>query len=220
MVLAEDEEGLPFEEDGFVAHADFAQVLESVLDELLVGDELLDDAGPGLIEALVPDAGCEVLLDVHLFPVGYLCDFPLLVLDLPCPLFEGHLVDFVDEHEHVCVLVELLDVPQSHLEVLQNLLVLLPVLDLEHVNQHLHPPENRLLLHLKVLLHERVLPSAVPQVQSQRTHEFELMFLTLHSVPYLLGVLGWKVGKNDGVHGGLACPRVPHQQHLLHLQKL
>lgn len=165
MVLAQNQESFPLEKHGLVAKTDLAEVLEGVFYELLVGNELLDYAGPGLVKTLVPNARGKVLLDVYLLTISYLCNLPLLMIDFFGPLLEWHFVYLVDEDKDVGVLVELLNAAESHLEVLQDLLMLLAVLDLEHVDQHLDSSENSLFLHEEILLHESVLPSTVPQVQ-------------------------------------------------------
>jgi hypothetical protein len=217
VVVAEDEEGGAFEEDGLAAEGDVTEGLERVLDELVVGDKQLHDLRPGLVQRLVPDAGREVLLDPHLLPLRHLLDLPLLLLDLLLPLLERHLVDLVDQHEDVRVFVVLLDAAQGKLPVLEALLEPLPVVfNLEDVDEDFHAAEDGLLLHEEVLLHEGVLPAAVPQVERQRAHELELVLLPLHGVADLLRVLRREVRENHRVHRRLARARVPHQKHLLH----
>lgn len=48
-----------------------------------------------------------------------------------------------------------------------HVVVQLPALHIEHIDQHLDVPEDVVLLRRKVLLHERLLTAAVPQVQHQ-----------------------------------------------------
>ena len=74
------------------------------------------------------------------------------------------------------------------------------VLDVKHVDKHLDSPENGLFLHQEVLLHECVLAPTVPQVESQRAHELELVLLLLHRISYLFSVLGREVGEYHRMH--------------------
>jgi hypothetical protein len=109
----------------------------------------------------------------------------------------------VDEDEDAGVLVELLDAPEGHFEVLEYLFVLVAVVfNLEHIDQHLDSSKNCLLLHQKVLLHEGVLTSAIPQIEGQGSHELELVLLPFNCVPYLLGILRWEVREDHRVHRG------------------
>ena len=68
----------------------------------------------------------------------------------------------MNEDEDVCVFVELLDTPKSHLEVVQNLFMLVSVLDLEYVDENLYSSKDCFLLDEEILLHESILSSAIP----------------------------------------------------------
>ena len=92
------------------------------------------------------------------------------------------------------------------------------ILNLKDIYQHLNTSKDCLLLHHKILLHESVLTSTIPQIQCQCSHELKLMFLPFDGVAYLLSIFGRKVGKDDRVHGGFAGSWIAHEQHLLHFQ--
>lgn len=188
-----------------------------MFDELLIGYELLHDAWPGLIEWLIPDTGGEILFDAYFLSVCDFWDFLLFLFKLLFSLFVGNFIYFVDENEDVCVFVELFNASESHLEILQNFLMLFSIFNFKHVDKNLYSSKNCLFLNQKVLLHECVLTSTIPEVESKSTHEFELMFLPLYCIADFLGVFGWEVSEDDRVHGGFSCSWVAHEKHFLHL---
>lgn len=61
--------------------------------------------------------------------------------------------------------------------VVVHVVVQLAALHVEHVNQHLDVPEDVVLLRGEVLLHERLLAAAVPQVQHQVAEEADVRVL-------------------------------------------
>ena len=69
----------------------------------------------------------------------------------------------MNQDEDISILIELLDALQGHLEVVQDLLVLIrKVINFKDVDEHFHSSENGLLLDQEVLLHESILTSTVP----------------------------------------------------------
>jgi len=62
--VRDDEEGRALEQHHFISLADGAELLESPLDGVDVGDERVHNRGPGLVEGLVPDRRGEER-DVH-----------------------------------------------------------------------------------------------------------------------------------------------------------
>lgn len=212
VVVAQDEEGGPLEEDSLAAEGDVAEGFEGGLDELVIGDEQLHDLRPRLIQCLVPNASGEVFLDLDSFALSHFLDLSHFLLDLFLPLLEGHFIDLVYQYKDIRVLIVLLDATESQLPILKALLQSLPMIfNLEDIDKHFHSPEDGLLLDEEVLLHEGILSSAIPQVEGQRSHELELMLLSLDRIADLLCIFGGEVGEDDGVHRGLARTRVAHQ---------
>lgn len=211
VVMAQDEEGGPLEEDCLAAEGDVAEGFEGGLDELVIGDEQLHDLRPGLIQRLVPDASGEVFLDLDLLAFSHLLDLSHFLLDLLLPLLEGHFIDLMYENKDIGILIVLLDATQCQLPIFKALLQSLPMIfNLEDIDKHLYSPEDGLLLDEEILLHEGILSSAIPQVERQCAHELELMLLSFDCIADLLRILGGEVGEDDGVHGGLARTRVAH----------
>jgi len=88
-----------------------------------------------LIERLVPDTGCKVLLDVDLFSLGNLGYLSLLLFVFFFSLFVWDLIDFMDEDENVGILIELFDAFQGHFKIVQDLLMLFSIVfNFEHIN--------------------------------------------------------------------------------------
>ena len=111
----------------------------------------------------------------------------------------------MNQHKDSCVFVELFDTSQSHFEILHTFFKpLAVVLDFKHIYENLYASENCLFLNEKILLHEGVLASAVPEIQSQGSHEFEPVLLFLDCITYFFCVFSREVSENDRVHGGLA----------------
>ena len=71
------------------------------------------------------------------------------------------------------------------------------VLYLEDVDEYLYTSEDCLFLHQEILFHECVLSSAIPEVESEGSHELEFVFLAFDGVADLLGVFGREVGEDD-----------------------
>jgi hypothetical protein len=82
--------------------------LESSLDEFLVGNQKLDNAGPCLVQRFIPNASRKVFFDINFFPLCDFSNFSLLFLYLLFSLLIRHFVDLMDEHKDVGVLIELL----------------------------------------------------------------------------------------------------------------
>lgn len=101
--VGDDEEGGLLKQHHLVGAADLAEALQLVLQRLDVGDELVDDAGPGLVERLVPDGGLE---ERHLEGESA----GRVALNQRAPLLEDrlavllrHQVHLVDQHEELRV---------------------------------------------------------------------------------------------------------------------
>lgn len=129
----------------------------------MVGDEQLHYLTPCLVQSLIPNASGKVLLYLNFLLKGYLIDLLSLFLYLLLSLLDWDFVDFVDEHEYICIVVVLLDTIKSQRPILKALLQsLLGIFNVEHIDEYLHSSEDGFFLDKEVLLHEGVLASAVP----------------------------------------------------------
>ena len=76
--------------------------MEDLLDLLAVGDQKLDDLGPGLVETLVPDAGGEIFSDFDFLKFGgVLLDELFHFGDSSFPVGLGNSIDFVHEDKDI-----------------------------------------------------------------------------------------------------------------------
>ena len=109
MVLTQNQESLSLEQHCLVTQGYLTKVLKSVFDEFLIRNQLLHNVRPGLVKGFVPYTRGKVSFYCYFFTISYLSNLSLLLLYLLLPLLIGHLVDFVNKHEDVCILIELFD---------------------------------------------------------------------------------------------------------------
>ena len=76
---------------------------------------------------------------------------------------------------------------------------------------HLHIAKDVVALRLEVVLHEGLLPAAVPQVEHQVSQESHVGVLDVNRRAEPHGVSGEVVGKDYTPHGGLAAAALAHQ---------
>ena len=156
------EEGALLEEDHFVGADGGAEALKAEFKLDDVGQQDGHDLRPGLVEGLVPDGRPEALCLVLEVVGGGLHDsHHFLVKHLVSHVFSDE-VHFVDEHEYLGVLAEICQRTQAVNVVLQVDLELLGG-HIEDENEHAHVLKDVVSLRLKVLLHEPVLPAAIPE---------------------------------------------------------
>lgn len=86
--------------------------------------------------------------------------------------------------------------------------------NVEHVDEHLDVPEDALSLRLKVVLHERLLTAAVPQIEHQIAEKPNVTVLHIDGSAQSPGVSSDVVGEDDRSHAGLARTRLAHKQYL------
>lgn len=121
-------------------------------------------------------------------------------------------VHLVHEDERLCRRRVGLQSVTAHFEVvLIAFVLLLQRLDFHHVNQHLHILENVIALRAEVILHERFLTAAVPQIQHQRAHETHMRMFDIDGGTQATRVTGNVIGKYYGPHRRLAAATFAHQ---------
>ena len=80
---------------------------------------------------------------------------------------------------------------------------------------HLDVAEDMVALRLKVVFHERLLPTTIPQVEDEIAKETHMGVFNVDGCTKTHGIPCQVVCKYDRSHGGLACTRLTHQQDLL-----
>ena len=75
--------------------------------------------------------------------------------------------------------------------------------------------ENVFSLGREVVLHERLLATAIPQVQGQVTQQSHVRVFNVDGGTQPASVASDVVGENDGTHRGLARAGLAHQQNFL-----
>ena len=79
---------------------------------------------------------------------------------------------------------------------------------------YLNISEDIVSLWSKIVLHESLLTSTIPQVEYKIAKQPHMGVLNINGGSQSPGVSGYEVGKDDGPHAGLARARFAHQQHL------
>lgn len=135
-----------------------------------------------------------------------------LFLECLLPSLLWYFVDFMDENKNSTILIVLLDTLDSETPVLQTFLeFFLGLLDIEDIDDNFNILEDSLSLDHEVVIHESILASTVPQVESQVAHELKAMLFSLNCVAYFVCLFGRVVGENHRMHGCLASPLATHQ---------
>lgn len=143
---------------------------QSVLQCLHIGDQHVHDVRPGAVECLIPD-GCLEAGAVQ--GLGQSLKILLALLEYLILLLLRHQIHLVHETEDFGVGRVVQYGLQAGLVVV-HVSVQLPALYIEDVDKDGDIPEDVVFLRLKVLLHERLLPATVPEVQHQIAQESDV----------------------------------------------
>jgi len=84
--------------------------------------------------------------------------------------------------------------------------------DVEDEDEHADVLEDVIALRLKVLLHEAILTTTIPQGEHEVAKESHSLLVDIHSECDLVGISGQVVGENDTSHGCLAGGTTAHQE--------
>jgi hypothetical protein len=182
VVIANNQESRPFEQNNLIAAGDLTEVLEGLLDEGRIGYEELHDLGPCLIQRLIPNTRAEELLNLHILLLRLIGYKFLLGIVLSLLLTLLNLIHFVDQHKHRRSRTVSLEDRQRLLEVSQMVVDLDVIINVEHVDEHFDVLEDCFLEGGEILAHEVLLTAAVPEVEGQVTHELEFLLRTVGSV--------------------------------------
>lgn len=142
LAVRNHQKGGPLEQQHLVRVHHVREVVERVLQRLHVRDQLVDDAAPRPVQRLVPDARPECRT---LERARTALQVLLALLEYYVALLLRHQVHLVHEAEDLRVR----RVDQQRLQarlVVVHVLVQLAALHIEHVDQHLHVPEDVVLL--------------------------------------------------------------------------
>ena len=213
FTIGNDEEGCALEEDELIGLADLAQLLQVRLQVAAVGDERVHHLRPRAVEGLVPDARLEAG-DLETKRLGQAHQLALALReDLVALLLRDqvHLVHQAEDLGRLRVLPHRLQARVVVLHVLGEL----AALDVKDIDEDLHVAEDVVALRLEVVLHEGLLPAAVPQVEHQVPKEAHVRVLDVDRRSEPHRVACEVVGEDDRAHRRLAGARLAHQQHLL-----
>lgn len=211
LVMRDHQESGPFEKKHLVRFDDLRKVAQVALELLHVRDQLVNNAGPGFVQRLVPDRRPEARAGKR---TGQSLQVLLALFEYQIPLILLDQVHLVHETEDLGIGRVLQDGFQTRLVVV-HVFLQLAALDVEHVDQHLHVAEDVVPLAREVVLHERVLAAAVPQVQHQVAQESHMRVLDVYCGSETTGVSGDVVREDDRPHARLSRAALTHQQHLL-----
>lgn len=182
----DDQEGGAFIEEDLLGLDGLAQGAELLLDDGQVGDQVVYDAGPGLVQRLVPDGGGKGLDVEGLSGGGADGSGDILESLARLDAHETHaLVEdglLLVRHDQVHLMHE-----DKHLsgggilgqgghdgDIGGEVTVRIAGLDVEHVDQDAHRREDVCPLLVDIVLHKGLLATTVPQVEGQVPQEFDM----------------------------------------------
>ena len=85
----------------------------------------------------------------------------------------------------------------------------------KHKDQHFYILENVLPLRLEVLLHEKILTTAIPKWKHQIAQKPDPMLIHIMGVSDAVGIASEVICKNDGAHRRFTCAHPAHQKNFL-----
>jgi len=151
------EEGTPLEQNDLLGLDLLGECLQELLNHHQIGDHLVDNASPSLVECLIPDAASKGL-ETHALGSGqdhsaalFVNSFAVFVLD------QVHFVNETEDHGCGRVLLQGCDDCTIGVKVAIDF----ARLDIEDVDEHLGIAENVLALCVEVRVHESILPTTV-----------------------------------------------------------
>lgn len=156
--------------------------------------------GGYLVESLVPYRRGEKD-DIHI-PTP-LPQNRLSIAKKPLPQIHLDKIHLMHEHKHPCprrIILQRLNT----LTINQTILCKLPALDIKDIDQNSDVLENVVPLLLEIVLHEGILPAAVPEVEGEVAEEADVGVLDVDGGTEAARIFGDVVGEDDAAHGGFA----------------